>query len=365
LDIKPREHPNEEILAMDGTIPDAASRMTHHPRRLWACASGLLLIFLPAAADLLAGAPQIGASQTAPPQSANPNPDSLGGAIDTAHRTASSEILNTAEWIDAFFRTETFQAEENRSRIKITSSGFAEEGEGIEPRVRVNVRLNLPGTERRTGLLIGYASDPQETQGVPGENRLQPLEDLDADRLTATIEHFLMQEIRQNLKLQAGLHWAHGSPQGRLGPRYRFSRDLADRWGMRFEQYFAWFTDEGWLARTRLDLERPLGDALFLRFTPGLTWSQDQEGLSYRLQASVIQPISARRALLWEGNTHYSSETSGQLDEANLRVRYRQRIWRDWLTLEVSPQLAWYEDRDFDTVLGIYVGIEGIFGWLK
>jgi hypothetical protein len=39
---------------------------------------------------------------------------------------------------------------------------------------------------------------------------------------------------------------------------------------MRVEQYFAWFTDEGWVVRARLDLERPLGDALFLRFTPGL-----------------------------------------------------------------------------------------------
>jgi hypothetical protein len=51
-------------------------------------------------------------------------------------------------------------------------------------------------------------------------------------------------------------------------------------------------------------------------------------------------------------------EISGRLTQSNLRVNYRRQIWRKWLFMEVAPQLAWYEERDFKTVAGIMVRLE-------
>jgi hypothetical protein len=53
------------------------------------------------------------------------------------------------------------------------------------------------------------------------------------------------------------------------------------------------------------------------------------------------------------------------MEETNIRLKYRQRIWRDWLFAELAPQLSFPRDNDFKRTPGILFRIEIFFGLLE
>ncbi len=148
---------------------------------------------------------------------------------------------------------------------------------------------------------------------------------------------------------------------GFAGPRHRIIWGF-DPWDLRMENRARWFTDDGWDYRLRFDLERPLPRRLFFRFRPELSWYESKSGVYYSAQASLFQQLSKNRVLEYQANAYFETDPSHQLRESNVRLRYRQRIWREWLTLEIAPQVAWYEKDDYDTTPGILVRLEGWFG---
>ncbi|MEJ2058740.1 MAG: hypothetical protein P8X39_12985 [Desulfofustis sp.] len=48
-----------------------------------------------------------------------------------------------------------------------------------------------------------------------------------------------------------------------------------------------------------------------------------------------------------------------------LKLRYRQRFYRDWLVLEVAPQVTFPSDHDHEMNPGLIVKFEADFGYLE
>ncbi|MGB5985237.1 MAG: hypothetical protein WBG37_08015 [Desulfobacterales bacterium] len=284
-------------------------------------------------------------------------PDSGGDtAIDQAQEKVSTVLLNSAQWLDSFFRSDTYEDESNATRLKIKLDTFSEQDEDVEFDVRFDLRISLPATENRLNLILGNNPDDDPDADTPREE----LSESDDD-VKAALEYFFFDSDRQNLKLTGGVRWRDSNVVGFVGPRHRILWGL-DGWDLRMENRVRWFTDDGWDYRLRFDFERPVGQTLFFRLRPELNWYESEDGLYYNARAFLFHPLSKNRALEYQINNYFETEPSHQLKESNVKVRYRQRIWREWLTLEIAPQVAWYEEDDYDTTLGILVRLEGWFG---
>jgi len=306
-----------------------------------------------------AGSPARAADQEIPPS---------GGTtkVDQYQEKVSQVILNSADWMDSFFRTDTYESESNKTRIKVRLDAFSEEGEGTDFKARFDFRLNLPGTENRLNLLIGHNSDDDSSdEESPGGTDRHSFDSNEDDDVGMALEYFFRDDKFQNIKLSGGVRWRDSSLVLWGGPRHRKLWDLGI-WDVRMENRVRYYTDEGFDYRLRTDFERPVPGELFLRIRPEFSWYESESGVFYKLQGFLYHPLSRNRALEYQFNNYFESDLDSQLAETNLRVRYRQRIWRDWLTLEVAPQVAWYEEQDYHTTLGILVRLEGWFGrWKK
>jgi hypothetical protein len=146
-----------------------------------------------------------------------------------------------------------------------------------------------------------------------------------------------------------------------LEPRFRQSVPL-DRWLFRFTQRVIGLTDGSVRARTTFDFERELRRALFFRATADGTWIKGEHGYFYTLGPSIFQSISPRRVLVYSWGNSFVTYPSHRLEAMVLSVRYRQRIWRDWLFYEVAPQLAFPREENFDVTPGIFMRLEMMFG---
>ncbi|MHC4231537.1 MAG: hypothetical protein ACYTEM_07890 [Planctomycetota bacterium] len=281
--------------------------------------------------------------------------------MDRYHEKANEILLSSAKWIDSFFIDDNYTDEVNKTYLRTRFSTFFEEGESAESNFSYKLRLKLPGAEKRFALSVGSDDDLldgfEDTPNSIARDRLEEVE----DDTNVALEFFGWDTDKHNLKFSGGIRIRSGSAVGYGSSRYRYRTEIDD-WKVRFTERVRWYEDDGWDSRSRVDFEQPWDENLFFRTTPGLDWYERRDGFYYSLTNSVYQLLDEDAAIQYELNNFFYTEVSGQHEETNIRIRFRRRIYKDWLVLEISPQLAWYEERDYDTVPGLFIRLETWFG---
>lgn len=278
------------------------------------------------------------------------------------HAGLSRSVLTTAEWLDSFFYDPRFAAEENRTRAIVWFEAFDEEDKHADYRVRAMLKLVLPQLKNRAHIVIAGDPDDQTVEqaeaGVAAVSRPAAVQDRN---LSSSLGYFLRSDERVNISMRAGVRYRHSDLVLFLRPHYRVFHKL-DGWALRFTQELPWWGHQGWESLTALDLERQFADLFFFRTSLVGHWYEDVHGYFYSLVFSLVQPLSPRRALHYDWINNFQTRPENQLTEIVFSVRYRQRLWRDWLYADLAPQARFPRDRDFDLVPGILFRVEILFG---
>ncbi len=320
-----------------------------------------------------AGLPQARPLTTAPTVTPAPADQGRPGApeekdtiVDTIHGGVTYGFLTTATWLDSFFGDQRYEAEINKSQLKIRFDAFREGSTGMDfRRPNFDLRLVLPQLRKKTHLVI--SGDPKADEDAlaaqPGGGA--QLAKSTERNLTTALQYFPVDTKRSNFSLRAGVKLHNGKFALLAGPRYRYLLPL-DPWDLRFTQEFVWSTNMRWQSRTTFDFERilPYND-LFFRMTLEELWSENVTGYPYTLSFLLRQPLDRNRALQYEWVNSFQTYPTNELVEELLVFRYRQRFWRDWLFLEIAPQYRFPRDRSFDATPGILFRLEMVFGDIK
>lgn len=283
--------------------------------------------------------------------------------VDALHRRASLGLLASARWLDNFFADPRFESEQGKSRIKVRFSLFAEDESDIEYDVRAGLRLDLPIVEDRLHLLI--AGDPDEEDGfraISGAEGASPTVVDNEEDFSLSLRYFIKRKALRHLSLRSGLRWRDGMPAVFLEPRYRRTIPF-DPWTFRFTQRLTTISDGTVRARTLFDFDRQVRDKLFFRATAEGVWDQDEHGYAYGTGFSLYQPFSRRRTLVYGWSNGFVTHPHHRLENVTLSLRYRQRIWRDWLFYEVVPQVSFPREEDYEATPGILLRLELVFGY--
>jgi hypothetical protein len=306
-------------------------------------------------------APAEETAQVEPPPTAS-LPQRIAQTGDGTHAWLSGRVQSTADFVDSFFGSRRSDAEANTSEIRLRLDATAEEGEGVEFKPRVKVRLILPRTEDRLALII--AGNANENFGVDSD----PLDDIqeeltESDERNAALgaEYFLLDDLKRNAKLEAGVRFKDSKVIPRLGARYRQEFEL-EPWLARFTERLAWQSDDGFDSRTIVDFDRVLTEALFFRATTSLYWYEDRDGFFYYLSAVLTQRLTQRNYLAYSWVNSFVTEPDHVLESVRLRPSYRRRLWRDWAYLELAPEVRFAEAEDYEAAYAFLFRLDFYFG---
>lgn len=281
--------------------------------------------------------------------------------LDEAHASITRGVLATADWLDSFFGDPSFELELNKTRLKASFSSVLE-ADGLHTDTNANLRLALPRFQNKLHLLL--LAEPDEeistNDNLAQQFRRQAGSQNDQS-FAAALQYFIKDTPLSNLSLLAGLRIRNALPVSFIGPRYRQVIFL-DSWALRFTQSLRWFTDEGWEAKTRVDLERSILDKYFFRASGEGDWSEDKKGYFYDLTLLLFQPLDEKRSLAFGWSNSLQTEPSNRLEETIFGFRFREQIWRKWLFYEVGPQFVFPRDKDFEFTPGIAFQLDVIFG---
>lgn len=320
-------------------------------------------------APSLSGQTVTGPTATTPssPAAPSPHPNVDQGLVDELYGDISRGFLSSAVWLDSFFGDERYQAEVNQSYFKLRFDAFREGSGGMDYlKPNFELRLVLPQLRQKTRLVI--SGDPnmdidttksQPAVPAPGTQLQQSTR-----RVTTALQYVPVETTRSNFSIRAGVKLHAGEIAILAGPRYRYLIPL-DPWELRFTQEVIWSSDMRWQSRTRFDLERPLPYDLFFRSSLEGLWSENVFGYPYALSFILRKPLDSNRALQYEWVNSFQTWPTNLLVEELFVFRFRQRFWRDWMFLEIAPQVRFPRDSGFTYTPGILFRIEMVFGNIR
>ncbi len=283
--------------------------------------------------------------------------------MDNAHDHISRRLLSSAEWFDAFFDDERYETEVNESRMRLSFESSAINGEGVNFDARTHLKIVLPELEERLSFEISGDTSP----GIPSDrlsdgNLKKTDEDEEGGGFTAGFRYLLTTTDRLNIHLKSGARIRSFEPMVYIGPRYRQTFDYRP-WALRFTQRVRWYSDEGWESISRLDLEREFFKDYFFRTSSEVKWYEMENGLFYDLAFSFSRAIDRRTAIELQWINQFRTRPHEHLSTTIVQLRYRRIIWRDWLSFEVAPQIAYPRERDYNFTPGILFKAHIVFGF--
>lgn len=287
---------------------------------------------------------------------------SAGETAEQAHGWVSQRVVDSAEWLDGFLGNPQSEEEVNRTRVRLRQDTVWQEGGELEFDVKAQLRLRLPRTSER--LQLFFDGGDEEGSGID-DDPLDPTErellEPESRTSSAGAEYFLLDELKRNAKLIAGMRFRDGEPTPRVGGRYRQTVEL-DSVLLRFTERVIFEEELGGESLTRMDVDRVLAEDLFFRATTELSWFEYQEGLYLRQAFLLSDRVSRDSTLTWTWINDFRSEPHGQLEVVRLRFGWRHALWRRYTFLELAPEVSFDRESDFEPAFALLLRFDVYFG---
>jgi hypothetical protein len=314
----------------------------------WAIAAAAVLVALPAG----------------PARSADPPPEieeTQPGAVDKGHAGASERVRLLGAWLDRFFADENYEAEINKSWLRIRLDSFSELYEGTDVDARARVHLKLPALNKRLRFEILSPGEPDDLEATGSDSAGSPPPGRGEEKSSAAVSYIFRALKERSIIARLGLDFDGYDPNPFAGIRYRELVPLNDDWNFRFTQRFRFYTLDGLESRTSLDFERILEQDMLFRTSLNGTWLQEDPDYFYSLGFALFRPLDEKSAVEYQLINGFRTDPH-RLDRITARIRHRQKVWRDWLVFEAAPQVSFPDERDFKPVPGILFRLEATFG---
>ncbi len=305
-----------------------------------ACGALCVVLFIPPSAS--------GEAVVAPPPLKPPPPDAVN-ELDPPREYVSEKFIEWSQDIDRFFGSERNFQESEEGVMQLDMSRVTGYEGDSKYDVNLNANVSLPNTEKRFHLLLETNPD-RNTTVDPSRARTPPIRrNTSPASYAAALRYEKKREAeRWHFTVDGGIKMAglDSTPFART----RASLEIPlNQWRFRAVEALFWFNNIGAGESTEINFERDISKKLLFRASNNSTWLHDTQNFDWRQDFSIFQKIDDRAALLYQASMIAVTQPKIQMTEYVMLVMYRYRLHRQWMFLELSPQIHYPRDRDFQT----------------
>ncbi|MFH7565794.1 hypothetical protein [Oceanimonas smirnovii] len=284
--------------------------------------------------------------------------------ITPMHDSVTDWLDNSARNIDNFFGEDDSLTIENGSYLRFSQEFSWHERDDFGSETKLKLRLDLPTTEERLRILI--ESDPDETQGTlaqQGANTARNNNNFDSDNFLIGLRRLSNRDKNERWRFDAGAGIKIKLP---LDPYVRLTGErqwqLNDSpWVLDSWNRASWFHEEGYSARSRWDLGRPLSDIYHLRFITNVQWQEEVDTLEYSEGVELNQLLGSRSAIRYAAVAVGRSASDPELHDYYLLSHYRRNLHKEILFVDFIPELHFPREQDYDAEFGVTLRLELLF----
>ena len=219
-----------------------------------------------------------------------------------------------------------------------------DERDGFSEEFSLNAQVQMPIAQQRFRAVFGRDTDEAFIEGGSGEFDSVAFTEEDEERSWLLgLGYEPMRGTRSRLALGAGVR-LRTPPDPFVQASYWYQDRLTENVLFRARQTVFWENEDGFGTATRLVLERGLGPTRMLRWGNQLRISEATDGMRWNTNLTLFNALSARRAVALRGAIRGETGRDVNPVEYQLLLIHRQRIFRDWLFLELSGGGGWIRE---------------------
>jgi hypothetical protein len=104
---------------------------------------------------------------------------------------------------------------------------------------------------------------------------------------------------------------------------------------------------------------------MLFRATSNATWLKDKNNFDLRQDFSIYHTINERTALLYQASVIGISNPQYEVTDYVAMIHYRYRLHRQWMFFELSPQLHFPKENNFQSSFALSMRLEVLFDGSK
>ncbi len=287
--------------------------------------------------------------------------------LDRPHDFLSRRVEAYSRKLDNFFGDPNRAYDSTGSTLQIRSHVTFFEGGVRESKSDVHANISLPNTEERLRLVVqrGVEAATQtaaerDIKNTTGSAQVAAPGAPQDNNYYLGLKALAAQVFGVALSAEAGAKF--GRP---IDPyvRLRAFRDFNfSQWQIRASETPLWKRSDGYPAPTEGNFTGPLDEIWQLRFTSKATWPPTTRYCDLAQVGALYYTPDTRTAANFELGAFAPSDRSLKLAVYSVTLRVRRQIYRDWLYLEVTPQILYQEANGFSATRSLMQNLEMLFG---
>ena len=278
--------------------------------------------------------------------------------FDEPHDYVSSSVESMARNMDEFFTTNREFYETSGSYLSLKQNALFREKGIVEYTTIVKFKLRLPNTEKNLKLFFESSEDKSP---------------YDISTQTENIPTTSEEETNNILGVQADsgerFGWKYKPTIGlKLGStidpfvRLRFSKEFNfEKWNIKWDEVPYWYNSSGWGFDSYLELNRKISKDNLFRAATLARWKDEIELFELSQVFSMFHTINRKRALSYYAGVYGLSDPEIHTTHFLLGLNYRKSIHKDYLFIEIKPQILYQRTNSFHAEHSIQFSVEMIF----
>lgn len=320
--------------------------------------------------------PTAESSGEVPPQSSFIDP-----ILDVPREYVAEKFVTLASNVDAFFGSERNYQESNKSVLQFDLTRVVENAgsKRIVPSFRA--KLHLPGLQQRLhswqqNLHLLLETNPDKNLPGTGAGVTTSQDRTSLFKEVATPDSYGAALRLENtgdspwhLSADAGLKLVGASDVMKLNhtgldPFVRARSSFIKPMGvaqLSLAESAFWYNTIGAGENTQLDASCNINKRLLFRATSSATWLHDKQNFDLRQDFSFFHTLDERHSLLYQLSAIGATRPQTDVSEYVALLLYRQRLRRDWVFLELSPQLNYQKVNNYQPNAQFIIRLEILF----
>jgi hypothetical protein len=279
------------------------------------------------------------------------------GVVDAPRDYLAEKFVDLVSGIDRFFGDDRNYQESRDSVLQLEA--YRLYGYGGEHKVVYTGRakVHLPNTEKRLHVLIETDPDKNTNPDSARRQTVQPVQRSTPASYGAGVRYEQVEEERWHYSTDGGLKFQglNTTPFARARVSYT---DRLGEWQMKAAETLFWFNTIGAGETTQVDFERTLSPTLLFRATSNATWLHDKQVMDLRQDFTSFHTLDDRRALMYQASIVGVSRPNEHVTDYVLLALYRYRLHRNWMFIELSPQVHFPKERQFRSSGAFFLRLE-------
>ena len=268
--------------------------------------------------------------------------------IDGLRASTHSRLCNTASWLDGLFGDEEpFPGSDFRGKFSL---GFKyDEIEGIDPRLRVRIKTDLPNVSRRFNAFLGrveedsYISNTEVHEDRLNNVGLRSTNDDESEWLVG-LGYRAPSKDNNGFDVSVGAKLSGGfSPYAKLSHRHLF--EISETTLLRATQTAFWRKQDGFGVSSNAELTKFVGDLDIWVTSGSVKFTEEADQLEWLTDTTWHHTLSDKRGISSSAYVRGELESPVSIPEYGLTFTYIRPVLRDWLFMETGVDFRWEREQ--------------------